>query len=309
MAIIRYTTRANNLYHFSTSKLICKFIFAMTFLRSAPQLMITARSQTVSAAVITVYWHNSQFSSIFARQSHLLSVHEGTDYIPLYCITSPITLSHLSALHQSQHSLRVLSLSCGSVSYCGFHLCPERTQHAASKLWLPHELIQRTMRLYATPKQHPTTRFRDSKNHKVGGGGSRSALRMSDGIEHYEIQFVRSEKWRQSNRRGRGRRGNLFTTTVSRKMNRAVMNREWMGGDRIVQVSVYVCVCVYVCVNMWHEMKVWDRLANYTCNLHSEQMYPQCCFQISRCYDPIQSLQKWHTEVLSFFWEGLYGSV
>jgi hypothetical protein len=54
-----------------------------------------------------------------------------------------------------------------------------------------------------------------------------------------------------------------------------------------------VCVCVCVCVcGVWHEMKVWERLANYTCDLHIEQMCPQRCFQISSCYDPIQSLQK-----------------
>jgi hypothetical protein len=144
IAIIRYTSRANNLYHFSNSKLICEFVFAMKFIRSAPQLMITARSRTEclppsprstdTTHSCVPYFHT-------ARQNRLLSVQERTDYIPRYCITSPITLSHLSALYQSQHSLRVLSLSCVSVSYCGFHLCPERTQQAASKLWPPHELI------------------------------------------------------------------------------------------------------------------------------------------------------------------------
>jgi len=49
---------------------------------------------------------------------------------------------------------------------------------------------------------------------------------------------------------------------------------------------------VCVCVNVWHEMKVLDRLANYTCNLHIEQTCPHCCLEISNSYDPVKSLQK-----------------
>ena len=223
----------------------------MKFLRSTPQLVITVR--TVSAAVTTVYWRNSQFCSTFSHSmTKPLAVGTGGNrlhpalfhYFTNYLIASLRFIPITTLTTSSEFVMRLSSiLRFPFMSWTHTARCFETL--AATWTYIANNAAVR----YSKTTTYNTVSWL-KKPQNGGGGISCSALRMSDGTEHYEKQFVRSEKWRQFNRRGRGSRGNLFTTTVSRKMNRAVMNREWMGGDTIVQVSVCVCVCVcvYVCV-------------------------------------------------------------
>ena len=62
--IVRYTSKANNLYYFSNSKLILCINF-----RSEVSTISTAINDhsSVPAAVTTVHWNNSQFCSTFSH--------------------------------------------------------------------------------------------------------------------------------------------------------------------------------------------------------------------------------------------------
>jgi hypothetical protein len=84
------------------------------------------------------------------------------------------------------------------------------------------------------------------------------------------------------------------------------MNREWIGGDRIVQVSVCVCVCVC-------EYVAWDEGMGETSELHMQlarrtNVPSVLLSNIELLWSSTKFAEMTDVGVLSFFWEILCGS-